>query len=290
MYPPIYPDIYKGNSMADETMPDWFPLNIHLAQPVSIEHWIRAIVLRLGVMNAPQSNGWKADKYLAVVLQDTQATWETPKDFSEWLGIREVNAFEAFKLAQMHDLPENSDAKRVAALKGREAFTDESLRVKRENNIKLLDSWWDEFQYRIPVFVDLALDDDTLAEHFKLWLGIQRDAARKNGFMPGAFKRIDESTLAEWHDKRLLAACDLMNWREVSGAHYSDAAIARWLWPDSGPLSDGGYVDRGERFRKVTKPLVKRVLDWHTVTRLEHLQQTQALVAHLTALGSSGAE
>ena len=270
--------------MKVDMKPVWFPLELYISGPKSFDHWARAIAFRLAIMRAPQSNEWKIDKYKSVVLEDDGTTWRTNDGFSNWLGIRELNAYEAFKLAEMHDLPENAEAKRVAGLRGSDAYTDESRRIKEESTGKLSDIWWDEFQYRIPVFVDLSLDDETLMYNFKFWLEIQRSAAIEGGFKPGSFKKIDEETLLEWQQKRLLAACDLMNWRELSGARYSDAAIASWLWPDSGPLSDGGDVDRAERFRKVTKPLVQRVFDWHTVNRLEHVQQTEELIAHLEAV------
>jgi hypothetical protein len=237
-------------------------------------------------MGAPQSNVWKSEKYLGVVIHDSSTTWSDDSDFKNWLGIRELNAYEAFRLASMYDAPEHGEAKRLAGLSVSDAVSDEDRRVKKETGGVIHSAWFDTFLYRTPVFVDLALDDETLKAHFELWLRIQRALAAERGFEASAFKKVDADVLTDWHQKRLLAAFDLMNWREVSGVRYSDAAIARWLWPDSGPLSDGTYVDRSERFRKVTKPLANRV-DWHTISRLEYLATTDRLMMHLATLNAT---
>lgn len=94
----------------------------------------------------------------------------------------------------------------------------------------------------MPVFIDLALDDESLKLGFEVWLAGARSRAKERDFDPVAFRKIDEKTLSEWHERRLLAAYDLVSWREITGATYSDAAIASWLWPDSGVLADGSVA------------------------------------------------
>lgn len=271
--------------MTKAQIPDWFPLSIHQTAPLTYEHWMRAICFRLAIANAPQSNEWKTEKYLAVVIDDTGTTWEEPNPL-DFLGIRELTPYEAFVIAGHHDNPANAEAKALAlrALKKQRAYSKEEDEIRRHmpqesSNDRV---WYDEFMYRIPVTVDLALDDKTLLEHFQFWLNVQRTFAKERG-IDTMFPLINEEALQHWHKFRLLAAYDLLTWREISGATYTDAQIAASLWPDVGPMAEGAFVDRAERLRKVTKPLVGKIMTFYTVERLERQWEWDLMRARLEA-------
>jgi hypothetical protein len=271
--------------MAKVKIPDWFPLPVHETAPLTYEHWMRAICFRLAIANAPQPNQWKAEKYLAVVIDDTGTTWQEPNPL-DFLGIRELTPYQAFVIAGYHDNPANAAAKALAqrALKKQRAYSREEDSIRRHMPDESSDDrvWYDEFMYRIPVLVDLALDDKTLLDHFKFFLDVQRGFAKEQG-IDTTLPLINEEAFQHWHKFRLLAAYDLLTWREVSGARYTDAQIAASLWPDIGPMAEGAFVDRAERFRKVTKPLVEKIMTFYTVERLERQWEWDLMRARLKA-------
>lgn len=251
--------------------PDWFPLSVHLEKPATFEHWARCIVLRLGISNAPQDNEWKAARYRSVVVADSGTEWTRNK--AKLLGVNCVTAFEAFELAEAFNVPANAAIRKLAERQSKGDFdsSEEACELKAAWGAIDSEHFRATFGYRHPVMVNLALDDATLKEDFELWLSVMRDRITEEAG-PIRLHKIDHDFLEKCHAMRVLAAFDLLTWRELTNATYTDAAIASWLWPDTGPLSDGLFVERGERFRKVTKPLVKDFMTWPTVERIERRQ------------------
>lgn len=268
--------------------PDWFPLPVHLEKPASLEHWARCIALRLAIANAHNTIEWKATHYRSVVIADKGMEWTTDAR-RKLLGVKCLTPFEAFSLADAFNVPANAAIRALADKQSRGEYdvTEEAQDLKfslGEIDSKRFDA---AFEYRLPVMVNIALDDATLKEHFQIWLGMMRHQISEEAG-PLRLHRIDDDFLERCHAMRVLAAFDLITWRELSGVTYSDALIASWLWPDSGPLSDGTFVERGERLRKVTKPLMESVMRWPTVERIEQRQAQ----AHFTkqALRATEAE
>lgn len=255
------------------TKPAWFPATVHITPPATHEHWVRAIALRLGIARAPQTNEWKREKYLEVVIQDTKTTF-TPPGLKDWLGVKNISAYQGLMLGAIYSRIEELKAVKALVddeLTGRYPTTEEALRLRKKEvagepkGLPTEHFWWDRFTYKLPVVVDLTWDDESLLTSFEIWLAGARATAEEAGikFFP---KAIDQSTFAHWHTYQVLGAFDLFTWRDISGDHYTDAAIAAWLWPDHADT----YVDRSERLRKVTKPLVAQVMAWHTVEQLSN--------------------
>jgi hypothetical protein len=251
--------------------PDWFPLPVHLEKPATLEHWARCIALRLGIANAPQDDGWKAAHYRSVVIADNGTDWT--RDKAKLLGVNCVTAFEAFELADAFNVPANAAIRKLAERQSKGDYDLSVAARELKSSFGAIDAerLHDAFEYRLPVLVNLALDDVTLKGHFDIWLRAMRDLLAKAAG-PTRLHRIDEDFLERCHSMRVLAAFDLLTWRELTGATYSDALIATWLWPDDGPLSDGTFVARSERLRKTTKPLIEAVMQWPTIERLEQRQ------------------
>lgn len=263
--------ITGGVVRENNVKPDWFPLSVHLDKPATLEHWARCIGLRLGIARAQQSDAWKAAKYRSVVIADKGTDWS--RDRARVLGVNCLSAFEAFQLADAVNVPANSAIRALSEKqsKGDRDFSPPAKELRTALGEIDKDRFYSAFAFRLPVMVNLALDDATLRSHFDVWLRIVRDQiAQASG--PCKIHRIDDGFLERCHVMRVLAAFDLMTWRSLTGATYTDAAIATWLWPDSGPLSDGSFADRTERFRKTTKPLIESVMAWTTVERIEQRQ------------------
>lgn len=270
--------------------PEWFPLNTYVVAPSTYAHWIRSLAIRMVVMDAPQPNDWKCEKYKALVLEDARTDWEIP-DPGRFLAVRDITAYEGFKLAQLFDTPGNAESKKLAELKGVAPPTEEEMGIRRRVPVAEADGqeWGETFDFRLPVTVDLSLDDKSLVLHFEIWLSMVRAGMKEQGSDElSAPITITHDALDRWHAARVLAAYDLLSWREISGATYSDAAISGWLWPDSGALSDGTFVDRAERLRKVTRPLLERVFCWPTIYRLERAWAGQLLQLQMS--GTSNRE
>lgn len=255
----------------NNSKPDWFPLPVHLEKPATLEHWARCIALRLGITGAPQSDEWKATSYRSIVIADKGTDWS--RDRTRLLGVNCMTAFEAFQLADAVNVPANSSIRKLSEreTKGDRDFSEGACELKRTLGEIDTDRFFSAFAYRLPVMVNLALDDATLRSHFDVWLRMMRNQIIEAAG-PIKIHRIDDAFLERCHAMRVLAAFDLLTWRNLTGATYPDAAIASWLWPDAGPLSDGTFADRGERFRKVTKPLLDSVMVWTTVERIEQRQ------------------
>jgi hypothetical protein len=269
---PAWPAASRGGDVRENNVkPDWFPLCVHLDKPATFEHWARCIGLRLGIAGAQQSDAWKATKYRNVVIADNGTGWS--RDSARVLGVNCLSAFEAFQLADAVNVPSNSAIRVLSERqsKGDRDFSAPAQGLKNALGEIDTDRFYEAFAFRLPVMVNLALDDSTLRSHFDVWLRIVRDQlALASG--PCKIHRIDDAFLERCHLMRVLAAFDLITWRNLTGATYTDAAIATWLWPDTGPLSDGSFADRTERLRKTTKPLVESVMAWTTVERIEQRQ------------------
>lgn len=232
---------------------------------------MRAITLRLAIARAPQSDEWKRENYLEVAIQDVGTTY-SPPGIHDWLAVNDVSAYEGLMLGSIYSRIENLRAVKALVeeeLAGRFSITEEAKSLRKQRvvgepqGLPTEQFWWDRFMYKLPVTIDLSWDDKSLLTSFKVWLAGARAEAEKAGFK-FLSKPIGNDALSNWHTYQVLGAFDLLTWRDLSGECYTDATVAAWLWPDQ---SDS-FVDRSERLRKVTKPLVAQVMEWHTVEQL----------------------
>jgi hypothetical protein len=111
---------------------------------------------------------------------------------------------------------------------------------------------------RIPIVVDLDHDDDTLVLAFKVWLAGARQCLEYRAAQP-----IGRKEFAKWKRFGLLPAFDLLFWRHATAAPLTDTVIANAIWPPN----NREFVDITERFRKVTRPMLKDVFNWTFVSR-----------------------
>lgn len=112
----------------------------------------------------------------------------------------------------------------------------------------------------VLVRIDLNYDDKTIRDALDIWLAGIRGTLNEKAKIP-----VGEKDFTKWKQYKLLEAFDLVFWSQVNSIGYTDAFIARTLWPDFSNMDD--FVDVTERYRKVTKPMIKGVFNWNYVER-----------------------
>ena len=121
------------------------------------------------------------------------------------------------------------------------------------------------------VRIDLNHDDETIRDALDIWLAGIRDTLNEKAKIP-----VGEKDFTKWTRYKLLEAFDLVFWSQVNSIGYTDAFIARTLWPDFSNMDD--FVDVTERYRKVTKPMIKEVFNWNYVERfIRQIELSNAL-------------
>ena len=83
----------------------------------------------------------------------------------------------------------------------------------------------DVLGFRLPLLVNVNLDDDTLTTCFSIWL-----AGIRASLYP-APKAFEDRDLKHWKKFGLLPAFDLQLWNRLTGAGYTDAFIAQAICP-----------------------------------------------------------
>jgi len=107
------------------------------------------------------------------------------------------------------------------------------------------------FGYNVTVMINLSADDEVLKQAFSIWLAEQRAE------LGPARRGFDDRDFRHWHEFGVLPAFDLTLWKRLEKSGYTDASIAKAIWPD-GAVDAKDFVV-SERFRKVTKPLLLKV-------------------------------
>lgn len=273
-------------------LPVWFPLPWY-GRELSAPEWVVAIAQRLTVRRTLTQRG---DPARAQALFETLLLGREPDPPAcevyfagrpRW-PVADLSVFEAFYLAALWPPPhcpqQRQWAERLAGdleqgLASLYAETPlqqldgpDALRLAEDPQRALLQT--EALDSRVPLSVDLNLDDETLKLAFGVWL-----AGRRRTPGVGASHPIDERDLKRWRDYALLPAFDLNLWSEIQGHHYTDAFLGSALWPDPGDR----FVDTTERYRKTTKPLLSQVFDWGTVNRLHYQVHIQRFLDQLAA-------
>lgn len=267
--PPRHPDAPKP---AKKAKPDWFPTTEHLEGLATFKDWMHAILARSAALGAEPEH--RARVYRNVI-EGHVSPWQHQADF-DWRGVRSAAPYETILLgATLEKTNRGSEIRTLvdSELAGAAPRTHEATLIRRTKEIDDLEERWRQLIFqrlyeRHFVAVDLSLDDKTLTRHFSEWLkvareseGLQRRRLRKSA--------ITTQTLQHWNDSMVLAAYDLMEWRKLTRSTYSDSAIAAWLWPDDTKAATDDYINLAERFRKVTKPLMRAIFDIRMVLRLD---------------------
>jgi len=266
---PKHPDVPKPTK---KSKPDWFPTTEHTDGLATYKDWIRAIILRVSAFATDPEN--RATVFRNVI-EGHFSPWHRDPDF-DWRGVRSATPYETILHGAV--LEQSSPGREIRALvdselAGDAPTTHEATLIRRSRPIEDLDEKWRQHLFqrlrgRHFAAVDLSLDAKTLKRQFADWL---KEAQKSQGIKPSRLDQgpITQETLQYWNRYRVLAAFDLMEWRKLTGSTYPDSAIAAWLWPDDpeSPIDD--YTNLPDRFRKVTKKLVRRVFDLRMVLRLD---------------------
>lgn len=277
-------------------LPDWFPLPIYKQDLTQVD-WLTEIALRAGLQTAAVNRRGKKrgrlniddppeDTFIALfVTRKSRAnrTLVEPKKTNFW-PVLEPTPFELFFLVENQRTDEYEEAERWAKklnTKGAKAlaeFTGSGVRDRLAQMDRVIEkeppgsTYLDVLGKRAAVMIDLDQDDETLELAFKVWLAGARDVLSHKAAHP-----IGDKEFSKWKKFGLLAAFDLTFWAESTGSRFTDAFLARAIWPDDGEE----FVDLTERFRKVTRPMVAEVFNWDYVSRF--WRQTE-LASSLDAL------
>lgn len=261
-------------------LPDWYPLPIY-GQELTKDEWLTEIGLRAALQAVEEnvaagavertSRNEPTDVFRALfVTRESRAGHLAQAKTHSFWPVREVTPFEAYFIAECTRLPEYAEAeawaKKLASEPKRhvgqffisnmnDAMSSMPRDVGREPGAT---AYQDVLGRRIPIIVDLDHDDDTLSIAFKVWLAGARQCLENRTAQP-----IGAKEFAKWKQFGLLPAFDLLFWRQATAALLTDTAIANAIWPPDIRES----VDITERFRKVTRPLVREVFGWSFVSR-----------------------
>jgi len=264
------------------SLPTWYPLSTYERELTDGE-WASAILGRFGFQAV--FHNIVEDRLKDMTLRDLASRFESyltnvrksmddlpPQEPSAVFPVANMNRFEVAYLAQLaaqhSTADERSWAERLAAepKKWLAEFYErrselmahgEEYSIFTDENV--VDSA-DVLGFRLPLLVNVNLDDETLKACFSIWL-----AGIRASLYP-APRAFEDRDLKNWKKFGLLPAFDLQLWNLLTEAGYTDAFIAQAIWPDSS-LIEEKYVDRSERYRKVTKPLVASVFSSMQVSR-----------------------
>lgn len=262
--------------------PDWFPLPIY-EQNLTKDEWLTEIGLRAAMQTADQnrregkisgltSSASPEETFLSLfVSRESRAggnlAHAQEKNF--W-PIRDPTPFELFFLVENQRIPEHSEAETWAKRLNQDGkgaiaeFFSSGARKKMaemERHIALeppVDVYMDILSKQVPVMIDLDHDDHTLELAFKVWLAGARGMLDQKAPHP-----VGDKEITKWRKYGLLPAFDLVFWSRATNSKYTDAFIARTIWPDDGEE----FVDLTERFRKVTRPMLSQFFNWDFVSR-----------------------
>lgn len=276
-------------------LPSWYPLPIYNRE-LSDEEWAVEIMLRASFQSivARREEG---NQELSTLRFESGASVtdvfdslfvNTDRDVDRWFEkekwpISEMTTFEAHMIAALCR-PVTPSVERVWASRlsrnprkwMAEFFvSDISKTMRQESSSYLrehidhpdLQQWHaDILGHRVPLMVNVNLDDETLKQWFEVWL-----AGIRAGTAPSEQAFTSKDT-AIWKKFGLLPAFDLMIWGRITGAPFTDVSIAKIIFPDS-------EVNIFDLYRKKTKPLVKSVI---TLWEAQRLLDQVSLVRQVT--------
>jgi hypothetical protein len=280
------------------SMPDWYPLETY-QRTLSAEEWASELYIRLGLriafrnckamaeerggpirMGRDQSS--PEETFIAVLSDQAPSRkgrfiFDTEPDLSRDWPINIQTAFEAEFLA--HLLRPYANPEHIAWAQ-RLALHPELLGefiVRKEGGEIVEDraSSWDKLPpnlgllcrdilgARVPLMVNLNLDDESLKTAFSVWLLGMRQ--QLGGVSKAAY---DGKDFKKWHEFKVLQVFDLDLWMEIKGINIKDVVIGRELWPEDDPQL--GDFDRTDRLRKVTREINERLFTPWECERLIH--------------------
>lgn len=271
--------------MKKNDLPDWFPLERYSKKHTD-DNWLCEIAFRLALqsLHDKHNDGDGKDATVktiqafndVVINNEIYERKFAKTPVSNFRPVRNPMPFELLFCAQWYSGENHSDARLWAKRlyddpqKWLASFYDDEIREKllsgngepEHNNGENDDAPYynDIIGKCAPVWVDLDHDDDTLKLAFSVWLTSMRNVLNEK-----SKQIIGEKEFEKWKRFKLLEAFDLKFWSDINKLGYTDAYIAKRLWPDFS--NDEDFVDVTERYRKVTKPLLKEVFNGNYLAR-----------------------
>jgi hypothetical protein len=285
--------------------PAWFPLPVY-QRTLTKNEWLAEIAIRAGLQTAHrnrregkihklQTHSSSEQAFLSIIVEkESRARIDLAQaqERNFW-PVRDLTAFELSFLAEQR-ISENDESRAWARRLSQEGSIavaeffssgahERVLKAERSQEaLADADAYMNVLGKRVAVMIDLDHDDSTLELAFKVWLAGARDALKEKAAHP-----VGDKEIAKWKKYGLLPAFDLLLWSDVTNSGYTDAFIARLLWPDNGEE----FVDLTERFRKVTRPMLREFFDWNFVERFwrqMELENTLDVIVAREKLGSTG--
>jgi hypothetical protein len=261
-----------------EQLPGWFPLPVY-SDSLTAPQWHHELAMRLAVHTAHRNTGntQKAiSSFHSLIVNSkyrdkngSNGLLSGKRDLRRAWPVQELSAFDAAylsalmsrrktgkkvlhgvrrfnRLKRTHELAIKASPLMAAAR--RRSFAD--FINDRTERIHL-----SEVLHGVPLTIDLTQDDETLKLAFQVWL------AGARAILGQAKRPIGDKEFVEWKEYGILQVFDLEFWGRLNGLRYSDALLAKVLWPDA-------EVDAEERLRKVSRKKVNEIFrDWTLVTR-----------------------
>lgn len=279
-------------------MPDWYPLETYKRR-LSAEEWASELYIRLAFRIAYRNCKGMAEKnsgpirmgheqnspeetFIAVLSDQAPSRegrfiFDAEPNLSRDWPINVQTAFEAEFLAQLLRPYANPEhivwAQRLTQRP--ELFVEFIEREERGEILRDRTSSWDSLPpnigqlckdilgARVPVMVNLNLDDDSIKTAFSVWLTGMRH--QLGGECKAAY---DEKDFEKWHDFKVLQVFDLDLWMEINSTNIKDVVIGRELWPEHD--AQLGDFDRTDRLRRVTRKINERLFTTWECERLVH--------------------
>lgn len=280
------------------TIPDapWFPLDVY-SRSLTYEEWHITLASRVGLRwtyEHLKEHGELVDKHYEKPLTKLGPNEElkekmlglfddfviaegglgkvfTHEDDNPRWPVTGLNVFEAFYCSRMWEQHEHQKWREFAQRavdEPREAFIQlpdfwrERERLPEALRPEKSDGYQAEFlDWRVPLSVDISLDDETLKFAFEVWLAGIRDALKEN--TPKPFRDKD---IADWRLYAILPAFDLLLWSDINGLKYTATFISNQIYTDT----DSYNINTYDRYRQRTRPLIEKLFTWRAVERFEY--------------------
>jgi hypothetical protein len=261
-----------------EQLPGWFPLPAY-CDSLTAPQWHHEIAMRLAVHTAHRNTGntQKAiSSFHSLIVNSkyrdkngSNGLLSGKRDLSRAWPVQELSAFDAAYLSAL--MSRRKTGKRILHGVGRfnrQKRTHELVvkasplmaAARRRSFADFINDRTERIHpsdvlHGVPLTIDLTQDDETLKLAFQVWL------AGARGILGQAKRPIGDKEFVEWKEYGILQVFDLEFWGRLNGLRYSDALLAKVLWPDA-------EVDAEERLRKVSRKKVNEIFrDWTLVTR-----------------------
>jgi hypothetical protein len=275
------------------TTAPWFPLDVYKRE-LSYEEWQRALSSRMALRwtyTHLKKKKRLVDKHYsrpvrpAEVLRDKAArmfdsfiiaegglgeVYKHEKHRSPRWPVASLDVFEAFYCANHWKQNEHRKWRqfaRYAAAQPAKALRKlpdvwrakerlpAALRPARGNTGPLQAELMD---WRLPLSVDITLDDETLKFAFEIWLAGIRDAMQQETPKP-----FSDDDISDWRLYAILPAFDLSLWSEINGLKYTGTFISNHVYGDDKSYNINAY----DRYRQSTRPLVDEMFTWGSIER-----------------------